>query len=60
MSCMKLRFGSRAEAKRYSRGRDVRGETDKPMPKGTYLCDRCGGWHLTSMSKVEARRRGYR
>lgn len=59
MSCNKLRFQSRADAKRWSRGTDFRNQADKTMPKGTYRCPLCDGWHLTSLTKVEQRRRGY-
>jgi hypothetical protein len=49
----KITFASRADARQWAR--------EQPRMKNStpYECGVCGGWHLSSMSKREARRLGY-
>lgn len=61
--CGKLRFASSAEAKRFARQKGFRGESSRKPPTNAYQCSHpecAGAWHLTSIGKVEQRRRGYR
>lgn len=59
MTCNKMAFASRAEAKRTMRiGKRRQVASQVPMTASTAYQCWCGAWHLTSMSKAEQRRRG--
>lgn len=57
MSCRKMSFASRGEAKRVADS-SRKSHGDKPSLR-PYLCEFCGSWHLTRASKraVKLRRR---
>ena len=54
MSCNKMSFENKAEAKRYAD--DLKRRNRNSKNQSPYVCPRCNQWHNTSMSKVEQRR----
>ena len=49
MTCQKKAFEEGKEAEK--RARQIRSETNGKTKMRPYKCDKCGKWHLTSMSK---------
>jgi len=50
--CGKKRYDDRETAE-IALGHIRRNSTRKKKPKRAYLCHKCGGWHLTSMTQSE-------
>jgi hypothetical protein len=54
MSCSKRRYTSRAKAE-HARVRitnTMRGRGEDRIPRRSYVCPDCGGWHLTSRGRA--------
>jgi hypothetical protein len=54
MTCAKRRYGSRAKAEkdRIRITNNVRRLGMARIPRRSYECPDCGGWHLTSMERA--------
>lgn len=57
MTCNKMRFPSRAAAKAWDREARAHSRDGNARKMTAYECPICADWHLTSLSKTEARRR---
>jgi ssDNA-binding Zn-finger/Zn-ribbon topoisomerase 1 len=55
--CQKIQFATRGEAKKYARREKSHG-SGRMRDVTPYECPRCDQWHLSSMSRQEARRKG--
>jgi hypothetical protein len=55
--CNKIAFGTKGEAKRFAKGEGRNQSIRHAGKKHVYLCERCGRFHLTSISRVDWRKR---